>query len=329
MFRKSRLFAIMPTLIITVAQPLPTQATTEPLMRVVTDAASGQCVIREGAVNVLQFNHQTVQPPPGVLAKISAGNQKYAQARSDYIHPLYGPSGEVLTMDWAVDHPHHRGIYWAWPEVMLGDQTGDLHALQRVFARPVGMVTSTHGAEFATIQAASDWMWEDQTPIVHEQVSIRAEKAGPHGRRIDLTLTFTAIVDGVSIARRETDKYGGLNTRLGTATGLAITHHADAEGVTPREAWHLATGTWANAARPASVAIFEKTANPGYPADHVEYPELAWLQPTFPRAGQRYALKKGEPLVLQYRYLIGGADSATEKVLRDEWSILNHPTPQP
>jgi len=297
----------------------------EPLMHVVRDAPSGQILIREGDTNVLQYNHQTVPPPPGVLAKIAPDNQKYARARSDYIHPLYGPSGEELTLDWAVDHPHHRGIYWAWPEVMLGDQTGDLHALQRVFARPVGQLTTSNGDAAATIEAENDWMWEDKTPIVHEKIKIRAEKAVSNRRWIDLTITLTAVVDGVTIARRGTNNYGGLNTRLAPAKALVITHHADADGVTPRMAWHRATGTWGSATRAASVTIFEKSANPGYPADHIEFPELAWLQPAFPQAGLRHALKKGEPLVLQYRYVIRGGEPPDEKGMREDWRIFNNP----
>jgi hypothetical protein len=42
----------------------------------------------------------------------------WAIPRSDYIHPLYGLNGEMLTNDWPdADHPHHRGIFWAWLEV--------------------------------------------------------------------------------------------------------------------------------------------------------------------------------------------------------------------
>ena len=64
----------------------------------------------------------------------------YAVPRSNYIHPVYGLSGEMLTRDWSKDHPHHRGIYWAWPEVEFGKKLGDLHALQIVFARPTGKI---------------------------------------------------------------------------------------------------------------------------------------------------------------------------------------------
>jgi len=295
----------------------------ESLMHVVVLDSGGRAVIREGDVNVLQYNHRTVQAPDGVMAKIAPGNQKYARARSDYIHPLYGPSGEELTLDWAVDHPHHRGIYWAWPEVMLGDQPGDLHALQRVFARPVGKPDVSSGDDVATIGAESEWMWEDRTPIVREKVVIQAEKAGPNGRRIDLAVTLVALVDGVTIARRETDKYGGLNSRFAPAKALSISHHCDADGIAPRMAWHNATGTWGTSGKPASITILEKAGNPGYPADHIEFPELAWFQPAFPKAGQRQALKKGEPLVLRYRYVIGAGETANESVMREEWLRYN------
>ena len=33
--------------------------------------------------------------------------------RSNYVHPLYSLSGEILKEDFPDDHPHHRGIFWA------------------------------------------------------------------------------------------------------------------------------------------------------------------------------------------------------------------------
>jgi hypothetical protein len=47
-------------------------------------------------------------------------NGKYS--RANYIHPLYGLDGEVLTEDFPADHLHHRGIFWAWHQVWLGDK---------------------------------------------------------------------------------------------------------------------------------------------------------------------------------------------------------------
>ena len=33
---------------------------------------------------------------------------------NNYIHPLYSLDGDPLTEEFPVDHPHHRGIFWAW-----------------------------------------------------------------------------------------------------------------------------------------------------------------------------------------------------------------------
>ena len=132
----------------------------------------------------------------------------------DYIHPLYGPRGEVLTEDWSPDHPHHRGIYWAWPEVDWQGQRGDLHALQLVFARPTGKFGSR------------------KAPIRPDQRGKRMALGGPDadrprtgdhpracrqtaaGRAIDLQFRFTALDADVQVARRGTSHYGGLNVRL-------------------------------------------------------------------------------------------------------------------
>src|SRR5690606_14852268 len=46
--------------------------------------------------------------------------------RSNYIHPLYGLEGEVLTEDFPDDHLHHHGIFWAWHQLYAeGKRVGD------------------------------------------------------------------------------------------------------------------------------------------------------------------------------------------------------------
>jgi hypothetical protein len=51
--------------------------------------------------------------------------------RANYIHPLYGLDGEILTEDFPADHPHYRGVFWAWHQVWLGDKKlGDSWAAQ-------------------------------------------------------------------------------------------------------------------------------------------------------------------------------------------------------
>ncbi len=59
---------------------------------------------------VLVYNHATVESP--------LPNQPY-YARSGYIHPLYTPSGEVISDDFNPDHAHQHGIMFAWRKMLF------------------------------------------------------------------------------------------------------------------------------------------------------------------------------------------------------------------
>ena len=295
----------------------------ESVMQVTRDLYTGQIVITESDTPVLKYNDQLVCPPDGYMASVAQGNRKYARARSNYIHPLYGPNGEELTLDWSHDHPHHRGIYWAWPEVDWRGERGDLHALQRVYARPTGNVSFQSEGAIARIVAENRWFWEDETPIVREVTTICAHQRGNHGRFIDLTYSFEALEDDVALARRGTNAYGGLNIRLSPIKNMQLIHHVDPETAAPRRAWSDSWGIRQGGKTPVGFAVLEKITNPDYPADYIEYPDLPWFQPTFPAAGSRHVLKKGTPLVLQYRLWIRQRKGTTEAQYETQWRIYN------
>ena len=43
-------------------------------------------------------------------------------SRSGYIHPLYSPSGRIITGDYATDHPHQHGLFFAWTKSSFRDK---------------------------------------------------------------------------------------------------------------------------------------------------------------------------------------------------------------
>jgi hypothetical protein len=282
-------------------------------------APDGQVDITDNGKPVLRYNYRTIEPGDR-LKQIAEPNLKYARARSNYIHPLYGFDGEELTKDLPIDHPHHRGIYWAWPETKYGDQMGDLHALQLVFARPTGKLKVRSGTQWAEIQAENLWQWEDREPIVRELATIRAYAASEKGRIIDLTFRIEALKDGVSIARRGTNAYGGLNMRMNANEGQKITFHTDPPETKPRAAWAEMHATFQGGKAPAGVVVLQHPGNPDFPGDWVQYPELNWFQPTFPAANTRYELKPGKPLTLRWRLWVHQGAPATEDACRAMWS---------
>ena len=315
------------------------QPAAQAVVRVVENKQTGAYVfkLQEGRDSrpLLQYNYKTVPLPKGFLERVPRSSRKYARPRSDYIHPLYGPDGEILTADFRPDHPHHRGIYWAWPEVQFGQQLGDLHALQRVFARPTGNVQIRQQPKYAELTAENLWKWEDKTPIVRELATIRVYAPSAQGQQlVDLTFRFEGLVDGVTIARRHTNLYGGLNIRLAKVKHLQFIHHADSPGSNPQRAWSDAVGVWPGGRRTIGMAVLEKRTNPCYPGDWIEYTYLPWFQPTFPAANQRYPLKPGQPLTLQYRLWIRpvaenqGKAKPSEKEYIQQWDAYNRPEKQ-
>ncbi len=302
-----------------------TSTAAPPAMEARQDAVSGQLDIRDSGRAVLRYNYRTVEPGD-VLDKVAPANRIYARPRSDYIHPLYGPDGEELTKDWPLDHPHHRGIYWAWPEVDYHNERGDLHALQRVFARPTGRFVLQSGAVYAEIQAENLWHWEDREPIVREWSILRAYRSTPRGRCVDLTFHFTALGDDVALARRGTDKYGGLNLRLSAITDQQIVHHTDPPNANPQMAWSDQLDVIKGGKGVVGLAVLQKRTNPCYPGDWIQFPELNWSQPTFPTANTRYVLKKGQTLTLQFRLWIHTGKASAE-ACADQWRAYDATVP--
>jgi hypothetical protein len=77
--------------------------------------------------------------------------------------------------------------------------------------------------------------------------------------------------------------------------------------------------TFGERSDPTGILVLQRQSNPNYPGDWIKYPEIQWFQPTFPAAGSRHALKKGSPLVLQYRLWIRRGEVASEECYVDQW----------
>jgi hypothetical protein len=84
---------------------LPLFSETEPARPSVQETDDAISVLSEEGKPIFQY-----------LKKPSAEANKHAPhfSRSGYIHPLYSPSGRVITGDYAADHPHQHGLFFAW-----------------------------------------------------------------------------------------------------------------------------------------------------------------------------------------------------------------------
>ena len=323
-------------------------------MKASVDSSSGQIIVWEDEDKVLQYNYQTVyekdvvhpgskkdkelifsnmsgvyyeeylKAHPELEKNDTTTSSIYSVPRSDYIHPLYGLEGEMLTNDWPDGgHPHHRGIFWAWPEVKYGDQLGDIYALQRVFARPTGNVKYTNGPVYAEVDAENLWMWEEKEAIVRENAVIRVYRSTPEGRIIDLTIKLLALKDSVTLATRFTNSYGGLNIRMQTPEVQDISYFTDEADSLPLRAWSDFNGIFEGNKSKSGLMVLQHRENPEYPGAWRDYPDLAWVQPTFPTPETRYLLSKNEPLVLRYRLIIHSGGKLTKDAFMKSWDAYH------
>lgn len=302
------------------------------------DPESGQVLVLEEGKRILQYNYQTVYEKDVVRLENEKLEQHlrtekdtfvtasiYAVPRSDYIHPLYGLNGEMLTRDWPNGgHPHHRAIFWAWPEVEFGSEKGDIYALQRIFARPTGNIKLVNGSVYSQIEAENLWMWEDTIPIVRESAIIRVYRASSIERIIDLTIKLDALKDSISIATRNTDSYGGLNLRMMTPEDQEISYFTDEDSEDPQRAWSDFNGFFEGNEDKSGLMVLQHKQNPEYPGAWAEYPDLAWVQPTFPSPGTRYSLNTQESLVLRFRLIIHAGGKPDLDVSKMRWDVYHH-----
>jgi hypothetical protein len=287
--------------------------------------AAGTYLVSENGTPVFQYNYKTIPLPDGYLDKLERPDyaRQHAVPRSNYIQPLFDFDGSPVTKDWSNDHPHHRGIYWAFPEVGYKGELADLHALQKVFARPTGKISAnkTDKGQFQ-LAAENVWKWKDDEPIVNEWVTLTIFPRDTNGRKINIDLRLESLVDEVTLARRGTKAYGGLNIRMQPLADWKASAFREKENAAQNPAWVCASWKNPKSEGRTELTVFEKTTNPDYPGEFVQFPNLNWFQPTFPKSGTRYTLKKSEPLTLRFQLWLHDA-SLNDEAKKKAWSEFN------
>lgn len=299
--------------------------------------------VTEGARPVLRYNQGTVPPPPVIVEMFEKSRKPpLYYARGDYIHPVYGPDGEQITDDYSTNHPHHRGICWAWPVVRWNDDVRDIWAVRvlpdqsgGVWARPVSMDRVEAGPVLAVIEAVNVWKWGDRDAIVREEVTIRAFRQENRGRFLDVEVQLTALAENVSIGGRPKATYGGFNLRtFPEFEERNIDMHIEPPTAQPRQAWFHLTGRFPGGKGLAGLALLEHVTNPDYPSfpkpqttDHVpgQYPRWRSVQPAWP-GDREVALERNKPLLLKHRIWIhrGLSDKPTLEAVWGSYAAPPH-----
>jgi hypothetical protein len=171
-----------------------------------TDDGKG-LLLQVGIRPVLRYNHVVLEPPAGIASHFR---------RSGFIHPLFTPSGVVVSDDFPPDHAHQHGLFFAWVNTTFSGHDLDFwnQARKNANVRHDGILGTAGGPVFG--QFTVRLRHEDLTaagapaPVLDEVWTVRAYNVSDH-YLVDIESRQTCAGDRPLAVN--TYHYGGLGLR--------------------------------------------------------------------------------------------------------------------
>ncbi len=273
---------------------------------------------------ILTYQGAPMTPPAGVGAEFTRGG---------YLHPVFTPSGKLVTDDFPADHRHHHGIWSPWtltefegrkPDFWnMGKKSGrvDFVAIDLTYSNPVC-------AGFRTRHRMIDMSAKPEKAAINETWDVRVYAPASGGGKpmyiFDLMIEQTCASESPLILPKY--HYGGLGYR-GARQWKDIKGNCfflTSEGK-DRSNGNETTGRWCHVSgkvdgEMAGVAIFDHPEN-------FRSPQPMRLNPSdpffcyAPSQGGDWKIEPGKPYVAKYRFVVsdGGADKAEIERLWNDW----------
>lgn len=248
---------------------------------------------------ILHYNY-AVQLPPGVPED---------RARCCYVYPLWTPGGVSMLDDFPKDHYHHRGLFWAWPDVRVGEASYDgwmMKGLKTVHKSHLSQLQNF--GRIAILDVDNEWVAGGKTiATVHERYTIHGSDG--RSRTIDVALTLTATDAPVVLRGSHEDgkSYGGLSVRFAPRTDTVIRTE---KGVSEKDE-DLNAHDWAELeaiydGRKVALRIDNSAANDGGSPQWClrHYGFLGAAFPGKTKDRDAFTLEPGKPLTLRYSIVV-------------------------
>lgn len=249
---------------------------------------------------------------------------------NNYLHPLYSLNGDTLTEEFPVDHPYHRGIYWAWHQMYVdGKSLGDGWIMENISqdVRDVQTNVNNNSAEININAVWKSTLFENNRPFLAEKTTITVHALENNIRKIDFAISLQALVPGVEIGGSDDEKgYGGFCARLKLPDDL--TFISENKIVTP-QVTQIIAGNWMDFSasygrngETSGVAILCHPKTPNYPAPWILRAKTSMQNIVFP-GRERINISMDRHINLYYRLIIhnGDATSLDLNQLQDEYEM--------
>ncbi|MDX2305103.1 MAG: DUF6807 family protein [Microscillaceae bacterium] len=240
-------------------------------------------------------------------------SQNGRHPRANYLHPLYGLQGEILTEDFPEDHLHHRGIFWAWHQIRLnGQKIADGWDCKNI-AWDVRKLSYTANEQPFTLKTQTFWkskldsLAAESQRIILEKTRIIVYSTQPDYRIIDFDIHLRGLQKNLEIGGSEDAKgYGGFSLRCKLPDDLAFLYQNQelipTENALPAGPWLNIQGTFANGNK-SGIVVFCHPTNPGEENNWILRKKASMQNAVFP-GNQPVPLSHRKGIRLRYRVLV-------------------------
>lgn len=262
----------------------------------------------ERTENWLLVKDRAGKPVLRYLRRRVAGENGPSVEGACYTHPIYTPSGELVTDLAPADHPHHRGVFCGWVELQ-GEKKGDWWGWGAKAPKEARLIlnreaTTADAGKRLTLRLVNSWRAENAA-VLEEVLSITIGD-GPDSRVIDYDYRFTPPT-GTPVVIAQ-NPFGGFCYRA-LPRGKLVVSGPDGEVDLPNAVYNRAETNWPAArwydltyaapdGKMNGVALINHPANPRSTWHVVR--NIHMLNPCIV-ADAPLTISSGSPLRLRYR----------------------------
>jgi hypothetical protein len=285
-------------------------------------------VLQKGRQKILQYNHAIVPAPAG---------QSKLYDRGGFIHPLWSPSGSILTNIHPKDHYHHIGIWMPWTHTEFEGKPVDFWNLAegQGTVRFSRFLSTTSGPVYGSFQAEQDHVAlktsSGEKVVLKEVWDVRVYNIGGPGSGYwlwDFVSTQRCVAD--SPLKLLEYRYGGFGFRATADWKGETAAYLTSEGKTRKDG-HATRARWCDTAGVSDgdwkgITFFSNPQNFRHPEPMRIWPEFEnevffnWA----PVQAGDFELKPGEDHVFRYRQYVHEGKVDVEKTER-LWNDYAHP----
>ena len=280
-------------------------------------------LFRSGGRRLLQYNTAIVKPP---------GKPDPLYDRSGYIHPVWTPSGRVMTNDFPPAHKHHHGIWFPWTNTTFEGRKVDFWNSKKAEGRieHTGLDTFGAGSVFGWFRVGHRFL-DLKAPggpkaVLSESWDVRIYAIADY-----YLFAIVSVQNAVTDAPLELKKYryGGMGFRgSGQWEGPGDNcKFLTSEGKTRKDG-HATTARWCEVygiidGAPAGTTILCHPSNFRFPQNMRIHPSEPFFNWSPCQAGD-FKIEKGKPYVSRYRYYVHDGD-VDAKVSERLWNDYASP----